>query len=73
MLNGYIQAGGKERGARIALMPTGTGGDFRRAMGLASMSVLEQMTVIRDAKSMAIDCGKVQVRAHHGSIHKKVH
>ncbi len=51
-------------GASLAIIPIGTGGDFQRSLGIAS--VQDAVSVIRNGNTRRIDIGKVSYRSHAG-------
>ncbi|MEK6608591.1 MAG: diacylglycerol kinase family protein, partial [Myxococcota bacterium] len=67
------QAGGEAGGqpirpeAALGLLPYGTGGDFRRTVGLGG-DIAEAARRLRDATPRAIDVGRLRYRAHDGSF-----
>jgi YegS/Rv2252/BmrU family lipid kinase len=57
--NGFLQAAGPGSAAsRLAVLPTGTGGDFRRTFGLPS-DVREAAAVLKGGRTRRIDAGRV--------------
>lgn len=61
--NGIIQAG---TDTELAVLPSGTGGDFRRTIGMSS-SVREAADAIRRGITKSIDVGRVSYVSHAGS------
>jgi YegS/Rv2252/BmrU family lipid kinase len=61
--NGILQTG---RDVELGIMPAGTGGDFRRTIGLAS-SPREAARQLREGKTKLIDVGKVTFLDHQGN------
>lgn len=64
-LNGYLAAGGGQRGAELALYPLGTGGDLARSLGLEGA---DHDGFIRNATARAVDVGKLTVAGDDGQI-----
>ena len=56
VVNGYLQVDGSpiNAGARVALLPSGTGSDFRRSLGLAGIGRFDQ----RDRRFRVADAGR---------------
>jgi YegS/Rv2252/BmrU family lipid kinase len=61
VLNGYY-AGGKplKPGAALGYMPSGTGSDFARTLGLYGLSVGEQVDRLQKGRVRLLDCGQVR-------------
>jgi len=65
--DGVLQAGAAVAAAtEIALIPRGTGGDFRRTLELPH-DIGAAARHIRDTAAQAVDAGRVRYRAHDGS------
>ena len=60
--NGIIAAGND---AELGILPSGTGGDFRKTLKIPSRSV-EAVRVLRTGRTRAIDVGKVTFRTEDG-------
>jgi diacylglycerol kinase (ATP) len=61
VLNGYY-ADGKPRkaGAALGYMPSGTGSDFARTLGLHGLSAREQVERLKNGRIRLLDCGQVR-------------
>ncbi len=63
---GYLDAGGNPiPGPDLALIPAGTGGDFRKTFDLGS-SIEEAVHRLRDANPRAMDLGILEATGHDG-------
>ncbi len=60
--NGIIRSGVD---VELGIVPSGTGGDFRRALGLP-LSIREAAIALRDGRTETIDAGKVTFLGHDG-------
>ena len=60
--NGIIAAG---NGAELGILPSGTGGDFRKTLGIPSRSS-EAIRILRTGRTRQIDVGKVTFRTEDG-------
>jgi diacylglycerol kinase (ATP) len=60
--NGIIESGTE---AELGVLPSGTGGDFRRSLGMPQ-STREAARALRDGKSRLIDVGRVTFQSHEG-------
>lgn len=60
--NGILQSGAEE--AELGVLPSGTGGDFRRSLGI-STEVREAAKSLREGFTKKIDVGKVSFVNHH--------
>ncbi len=60
--NGILESG---RDAEFGVMPSGTGGDFRRSLGIPQ-SAREAARALRDGKTRRIDVGRVTFQSHAG-------
>lgn len=60
--NGILDSGGD---VEFGVMPSGTGGDFRRSLGLPQAS-REAARALRDGKTKRIDVGRVTFQSHAG-------
>jgi len=56
-VNGYMKAKGGEKGVRFAVLPIGTGGDFKRSLGLSNEK--EALTAISEGIYIKCDVGTV--------------
>src|SRR5437879_2571320 len=64
--NGFFEAEAPDRASpRLGVLPTGTGGDFRRTFGLPS-EAREVARVLRAGRSRRIDAGRVSCVAPDG-------
>ena len=61
--DGLVAAGGT---AELGIIPRGTGGDFRRSLGIAN-EVAKAAEHVRKSKPRSIDVGRVSFVAHDGS------
>lgn len=61
--DGLVAAGGT---AELGVIPRGTGGDFRRSLGIESQ-IAQAAERVRTSKPRAIDVGRVSFIAHDGS------
>ncbi len=61
--NGILESG---RDVELGVFPSGTGGDFRRSIGIPQAS-REAARALRDGRSRRIDVGRVAFVAHDGS------
>lgn len=67
-VQGYLEADGSvARGPDLALIPAGTGGDFRRSFGLGD-AVEEAAERILNAKPRPLDLGLLSVTSHEGQL-----
>jgi diacylglycerol kinase (ATP) len=64
--DGVLLAGAAATATEIALIPRGTGGDFRRTLELPH-EIGAAAHHIREARAQTIDAGRVRYRAHDGS------
>jgi diacylglycerol kinase (ATP) len=62
VVNGILAAG---TGAELGIIPSGTGGDFRRTIGIPTRSS-DAATILRDGQARQIDVGKVTFRSEAG-------
>lgn len=60
--NGILQSG---KDAELGVLPSGTGGDFRRTLGMPS-TARECAKGLRDGTTRKIDVGKVSFKDHNG-------
>jgi diacylglycerol kinase (ATP) len=61
VLNGYFDAGEpRKQGAVLGYMPSGTGSDFARTLGLYGLSVQEQVERLLNGRTRLLDCGQVR-------------
>jgi diacylglycerol kinase (ATP) len=61
VLNGYFVAGVPLReGAALGYVPSGTGSDFARTLGLFGLSVPEQVDRLCNGRIRLLDCGQVR-------------
>lgn len=60
--NGILAAG---TGAELGILPSGTGGDFRRTIGIPARSS-DAAKILRDGRTRQIDVGKVTFRSEDG-------
>jgi YegS/Rv2252/BmrU family lipid kinase len=70
--NGFIESDELVRpAASLAILPMGTGGDFRRSLGLSSRNgIKEAVSLLKGAPSM-IDVGKIRFVNHRGSVEER--
>lgn len=61
--NGILSSG---RDAELGILPSGTGGDFRRSLGIPR-SIREAAESLRSGKTRLVDVGKVSFTDHHGA------
>ena len=61
--DGLVAAGGT---AELGIIPRGTGGDFRRSLGIAN-EITKAAEHVRKSKPRSIDVGRVSFVAHDGS------
>jgi diacylglycerol kinase (ATP) len=67
-VQGYLEADGSVApGPELALVPSGTGGDFRRTFGIADQ-VEEACARLLAAKPRPVDLGVVSVTNRHGAL-----
>jgi diacylglycerol kinase (ATP) len=66
VLNGYLDAGGMaiDKEAAIGLLPSGTGSDFRRSIGLLKKA--DAIRAIIESQTRLIDAMKVEFENQHG-------
>jgi YegS/Rv2252/BmrU family lipid kinase len=64
--DGVLAAGAAGTATEIALIPRGTGGDFRRTLELPH-EIGAAAHHIRESRARALDAGRVRYRAHDGS------
>ena len=60
--NGILESG---KDAEFGVLPSGTGGDFRRSLGLPQ-SPREAARALREGRTQRIDVGKVSFQSHKG-------
>jgi len=60
--NGILRSGAD---AELGVLPSGTGGDFRRTLGLPQNN-REAAAALRDGETRTMDVGKVTFRGHNG-------
>jgi diacylglycerol kinase (ATP) len=60
--NGILNSG---QDAELGILPSGTGGDFRRSLGIPR-SIREAADSLRTGQTRSIDAGKVSFTDHHG-------
>lgn len=67
VVNGYLQPEGEaiDPGAAIGLLPSGTGSDFRRSLGLESTS--DALSAIAGSRTRLIDAVRADYREYGGS------
>jgi diacylglycerol kinase (ATP) len=61
--NGILSSG---KDAELGILPSGTGGDFRRSLEIPSAS-RAAARVLREDKTRSIDVGRISFRDHHGA------
>src|SRR6478752_8587118 len=68
---GYLDADGQPlEGPDLALIPSGTGGDFRKTFGLGA-TLEEAVERLATAKAQPLDLGLLEITAHSGqTIHR---
>ncbi len=65
VVNGFFEHGAPVRpAASLAVLPLGTGGDFRRSLGIHGLN--HAIEVLRDGRVAPLDVGQVRYRAHDG-------
>jgi YegS/Rv2252/BmrU family lipid kinase len=71
--NGFIEADQLVRpSARLGILPTGTGGDFQRMLGLSSRSGIEQaLELLVHGQPTYIDVGKARFLTHEGNSQER--
>jgi len=62
--NGIIRSG---MDVELGILPSGTGGDFRRTLGLP-LSNLEAAATLRDGQTRTMDAGRVTFQNHDGDV-----
>ncbi len=67
VVNGYFRDGVPVSDAALALVPVGTGGDFRRSAGIPS-SLAEAVRAIKDSSRRRIDVGRVRLTNREGRV-----
>jgi len=66
VVNGFFEAGERvPNGSRLGVLPTGTGGDFRRTMGFPQ-DPAEAAAIFRTGRTRRIDAGRVTCTATGG-------
>jgi len=61
VLNGYFRVGRQPAGgAALGYLPSGTGSDFARTMGLYGLSVAQQVERLASGTVRLLDCGQVR-------------
>jgi diacylglycerol kinase (ATP) len=71
--NGFIEGDQLVRpGARLGILPTGTGGDFQKMFGLSSGGGLDRaIQLLVDGSPRYIDVGKARFMSHGGAIQER--
>lgn len=67
VVNGYFRGGAPVSDASLALVPVGTGGDFRRSAGIPS-SLAGAVRAINDSSRRRIDVGWVRLTDREGRV-----
>lgn len=65
--NGILQAGA---GAELGVLPSGTGGDFRRTLGISDRTA-EAARALREGRARRMDVGRVAFRNDAGEVEKR--
>jgi diacylglycerol kinase (ATP) len=69
--NGFLQDDQPLRpDARLGILPVGTGGDFRRSLGIPS-GAAEAVEILAEGRTLAIDIGRVSLIGADGSAVKR--